>query len=105
MISHRAAPLWAAISHRKDLCNTSKTLLFKVLFTVSLIAALIAACSLIGFGLYAAMSGRSAPGSEDKISVLGIFSISSQGGALGLVFSGMALFALCIAFLSRFVPR
>jgi hypothetical protein len=77
----------------------------KWLLTVYLIAGLLVAVSLCGAGIYAAITGRSDYGGEDRISVLGFFSISSRGGALGLIFCGIALFALPLILLFRIVSH
>jgi len=79
--------------------------MLKALFTAYLVVSLVVAPALVGSGIYIAIIGRSAYGPEDRISILGFFSISSHGGAVGLIFSGLALLALCLILLSRFVPR
>lgn len=76
-----------------------------VLLTAYLIAGLLLAIALCGAGIYGAVIGRSTYGSENKINILGLFSISSSGGALGFVFSGIALFVVCLVFLVRFALR
>ena len=52
-----------------------------------------------------AIFGRSASGPEERVSVLGLFSISSHRSAVGFVFSGLVLLVLCLLLSSRFVSR
>jgi hypothetical protein len=78
---------------------------FEVLLTVYLIAGLLIAVTLCGVGVYSAITGRRVTGAENRLSVLGLFSISSRGGVLGLIFAGIAIFALCLILLSRFIPH
>jgi hypothetical protein len=77
---------------------------FEVLLTVYLVAGLLIAATLCGVGMYAAITGRRVSGAENTLSVLRLVSISSRGGALGLIFAGMAMFGLCLILLSRFIP-
>jgi len=77
----------------------------EVLLAVYLIAGLLIAVALCGVGTHAAITGRRISGAENRLSVLRLFSISSRGGALGLIFAGMAMFALCLILLSRFIPH
>ena len=78
---------------------------FEVLLTVYLVAGLLIAATLCGVGMYAAITGRRVSGAENRLNVLGLFSISSSGGVLGLIFAGMAVFTLCLILLSRLIPR
>jgi hypothetical protein len=78
---------------------------FEVLLTVYLVAGLLIAATLCGVGMYAAITGRRVSGAENRLNLLGLFSISSSGGVLGLIFAGIATFALCLTFLSRFIPH
>lgn len=77
----------------------------EVLLTVYLIAGLVIAVSLCAAGIFAAITGRSSFGTEDRMTVWRIFSISSGSGGLGLIFCGVALFALCLILLFQIVAR
>jgi hypothetical protein len=98
-----AAFLAAAFFIKKGWIKLEK--MFQALFTACLIVSLVVALVLVGVGIYIAIIGRSVYGPEDRISILGFFSVSSHGGAMGLVFPGLALLVLCLILLSRFVPR
>jgi len=76
-----------------------------MLDTVFLIAGLCIAIALFSVGIYNAITGRIVRGSQEKIIVFWVFSISSSSGSLGLVFSGIALFAMCLFFLAHSLPR
>jgi hypothetical protein len=77
----------------------------ETLQAVFLIAGLCIAVALFGAGIYTAITGRIVQGSQGKITVFRVFSISSGSGSLGLIFSGIALFTLCLLFLARSLPR
>ena len=78
---------------------------FEGLLAVYFVAGLSTAVMLCSAGIYAAISGRNSFGAEDQMKILGFLWISSRGGALGLIFAGISLFALCLIFLSRIALR
>jgi hypothetical protein len=77
----------------------------ETLQAVFLIAGLCVAVALFGAGIYTAITGRIVQASQEKITVFWVFSISSGSGSLGFIFSGIALFTLCLLFLARSLPR
>jgi hypothetical protein len=63
-------------------------------------AALLTGISLIVYGIFAAATGRNISGSpEETITIRGFFSLSSHGGPVGYVHSGIALLAFCLLLL------
>jgi hypothetical protein len=78
----------------------------ELLLNIYLIAGLLLATSLCGYGLFAAITGRRVSGGEgERIDVFGFFSLFTNGNPLGYVHSGIAVFALCLIILSRHIPR
>jgi hypothetical protein len=78
----------------------------KALLSIYLIAGLVLATFLCSYGIFAAITGRNVSGSaEERIRVLGFFSLSSHGNPLGYVLGGIAVFALCLIVLTRYIPR
>jgi len=79
--------------------------MLQALFEACLVVSLLVALVLVAAGVYMAIFGRSASGPEERVSVLGLFSISSHRSAVGFVFSGLVLLVLCLLLSSRFVSR
>jgi hypothetical protein len=79
--------------------------MFRAVFSACLIGGLVAALALFGAGIYMAITKRTSPGPEDRLDILGLFSIRTHGDAVGLVFAGLVLIALCLILVSRLVSR